>query len=108
MNIGTNSFVRRFDSSKVQVRFRFRHSVEFIRLRIINQDAVNSVDPLCHVERSRDISDYPHSTFFSRDVDCGRQLLLMVSKFASPLRAVGSYEPEAARTETSLTILMVR
>jgi hypothetical protein len=30
-------------------------------------------------------------------VDCGRQLLVMVSKFASPLRAVGSYEPEAAR-----------
>jgi hypothetical protein len=40
-------------------------------------------------------------------VDCGRQLLVMVSKFASPLRAVGSYEPEAARTETSLTIPMV-
>jgi len=27
-------------------------------------------------------------------VDCGRQLLVMVSKFASPLRAVGSYEPD--------------
>src|SRR5437016_14408769 len=37
-------------------------------------------------------------------VDCGRQLLVMVSKFASPLRAVGSYGPEAARTETSLAI----
>src|SRR5205814_2546750 len=41
-------------------------------------------------------------------VDCGRQLLVMVSKFGSPLRAVDSYEPEAARTETSLTIPMVR
>jgi hypothetical protein len=40
-------------------------------------------------------------------VDCGRQLLLMVSKFASPLRAVGSYEPEAPQTERSLTIPMV-
>ena len=34
-------------------------------------------------------------------VDCGRQLLVMVSKFASSLRAAGSYEPEVARTETS-------
>src|SRR5213082_2267785 len=52
---------------------------------------------------------FPHSCdAVAAVVDCGRQLLVMVSKFASPLRAVDSYEPEAARTETSLTIPMVR
>jgi hypothetical protein len=92
MNVWTNTSVRRSNGSEVQLGFGFPHSLALQEEAWLQQ--LSTIN--CHF-----------ATLYPLPLTGGRQVVVMVGKFASSLRAAGFYEPEARSNRASLTIPMV-